>query len=111
MKRIRDGVQRLERLLGPSTEMFDYRSRASRRKLPDKRMRRLSEDLYVKMVDKWPRACACRARHMVKLCLWNCCCADDPNGPDESLDMVFAIPFGEQEEIKWQESTIHIAEP
>jgi hypothetical protein len=111
MKRIHEGILTLERLLGPSTEMFDHQSRATRRRTPATRTRRMSEELYRKMASKWPRACSCRGRHMAKLCLWNCCCThNDRNGSDDSLDMVVSIPNGEQSLPKWQESTIHVAE-
>src|SRR5688572_19404781 len=67
MKRIRDGTERLGRLFGMSTAIFDHQSCASRRKTPDRRMRRLSADLYAKMADKWPRTCSCRDRHVARL--------------------------------------------
>jgi hypothetical protein len=111
MKRIRDGIERLGRLLGMSTAMFDHQSRVSRRKTPDKRMRRLSADLYAKMADKSPRTCSCRAPHVARLCLWNCCCPkDDRHDSDESLDIIFEMPSGDPSVRKWQESTIHIVE-
>ena len=109
MHRIQDGIQKLERFLGATTEIFDQQSRASRRRAPATRRRRLSEALYKKMALKWPESCTCRVRHVARLCLWNCCCADDHNDSDDSLDMV--VSTGEEERgPNWQESTLHVKE-
>jgi hypothetical protein len=109
MKRIHDGVLKLERLLGSSTEIFDHQSRASRRRTPASRMRRLPEELFKKLASKWP--CSCNARHLVRQCLWNCCCtSDNINGSDDSLDIIVSMPIDERRPLQWQESTIRITE-
>ncbi|CAN9419644.1 unnamed protein product [Alternaria alternata] len=109
MKRIQDGVWKLERLLGSSTEIFDHQSRAARRRTPANRMKRLPEELFRKLASKWP--CSCNARHLAKLCLWNCCCAsDNSNGSDDSLGIIVSVPVDERNSPHWTETSIRVTD-
>jgi hypothetical protein len=109
MKRIQDGVLRLERLLGSSTEIFDHQRQTSRRKTPANRMRRLPEELFRKLASKWP--CSCNTRHLARLCLWNCCyTSEESNGSDDSLDIIVSMPIDEQNSPQWKETTIRVTE-
>jgi hypothetical protein len=109
MKRIRDGVRNLERLLGSSTEIFEQQRRISRRKTPADRMRRLPEELFRKLASKWP--CSCRTRHLAKLYLWNCCCTTDKlDNSNDSLDILVSVPIDEQRHPRWQDSTVRVTQ-
>jgi hypothetical protein len=110
LHRIQRGTLKLERMVGTTTELFDHQSRASQKRTPGSRARRYSEALYKKLASKWPRACSCSNRHVARLVLWNCCCTNDKNGSDDSLDMVVGMVSGEQSDTKWQESAIHVKE-
>lgn len=112
MHRIQSGTKKLERLLGTTMDLFDQQSRASRKRAPSTRTRRYSDALYRKLAIKWPRipTGSSQTRHVARLCLWNCCCDDERNGSDDSLDMVFAMVDRDQGKPKWQESTIHVKE-
>lgn len=111
LHRIQNGTLKLERMLGTSTELFDQQSRAQKR-TPGSRARRYSEALYRKLASKWPRVCSCPTptRYMARLALWNCCCANDKNASDDSIDMVVGMISGEQNDPKWHESAIHVKE-
>ncbi|CAN9376892.1 unnamed protein product [Alternaria alternata] len=109
MKRIQDGVLKLERLLGSSTEIFDHQRRAARRKTPANRIRRLPEEVFRKLASKWP--CPCNARHLAKLCLWNCCYArDNSSGSDDSLGLILSVPVDERSLHHWKETTFRVTE-
>lgn len=109
MKRIQEGVWKLERLLGSSTEIFEHQNRAARRKTPANRMKRLPEELFKKLASKWP--CSCNARHLAKLCLWNCCyAADNSNDSEDSLDIIVSVPVDKRDSHHWKETTIRITE-
>jgi hypothetical protein len=111
LRKIQSGTEKLERLLGGSTELFDERRRAARRiRVPSKRTRRHSEDLYNKLAPKWPRTAVCQTEHRTRLCLWNCCSADDPNCSDNSLNLVVSVPEASPRRSSWQESAFHVEE-
>ncbi|KAH7066387.1 hypothetical protein BKA63DRAFT_571758 [Paraphoma chrysanthemicola] len=110
LDKIQRGTTKLERLLGPSMEIYDQPSRKSRKKATARRTRRHSEELYKKLSSKWPKSGADRMRHKTKLCLWNCCCADGCRDSDDSLDMVVCVNDTADGQPNWQESTIHVKE-
>jgi hypothetical protein len=109
MKRIHDGVLKLEQLLGSSTEIFDHSRRATRRKIPANRMRRFPEELSKKLEDKWP--CSCNAQHKARMCLWNCCYAgDNSNDSEDSFDIIVSVPVNKRSFPQWKEITIRVTE-
>jgi hypothetical protein len=91
MKRIHDGVLKLEQLLGSSTEIFDHSRRATRRKIPANRMRRFPEELSKKLEDKWP--CSCNAQHKAR-----------------SFDIIVSVPVNKRSFPQWKEITIRVTE-
>lgn len=110
MHRIRDGNQKLERLLRGSVSVSSRPARQPRRKIPPTRTRRFSESLYNKMAGKWPRVpCECQASHEARLCLWNCCSIERCEESDDSLDMVVSTVDVDEDGSRWQESTIRIS--
>jgi len=107
MKRIREGVRHLERILGSSTEIFEHQRRVARRRTPADRMKKLPEELFRKLASKW--SCSCRTRHLAKLCLWNCCCTYDKRGDSsDSLDIIVSVPIEDRRSSQWQKSSIRV---
>ncbi|CAN9219834.1 unnamed protein product [Alternaria alternata] len=85
MKRIQDGVLKLERLLGSSTEIFDHQRRAARRKTPANRIRRLPEEVFRKL-------------------------ANNSSGSDDSLGLILSVPVDERSLHHWKETTFRVTE-
>jgi len=108
LRRIHKGIKGLERLLGPSTEMFDLQNRVCRKTPPAKRIRRFSDELYKKLARYWPNGNTGQPQHMTRLCLWNCCCLDESDDSDDSLDMIVSVTGKEMNGTNWQESVIKV---
>ncbi|KIX10282.1 uncharacterized protein Z518_01364 [Rhinocladiella mackenziei CBS 650.93] len=108
MGKIREYNQKLERLLHGSLLPRGGESRPTRKRPRPQRLRRMSEPLYRKIVDKLSTACESHKQHEARLCLWSCCSPQGNPESIESLDMVVSVTDVEGDGSHWQESTIMI---
>jgi hypothetical protein len=106
--KIREANKNMERLLQTSLmEIIHEQHRPISRRTRQGRLRRMSEPLHKKIVDKLG-ACDKHNLHEARLCLWNCCSQQKQQRSSDSLDLVMSVADVDPPGSHWQEGIILI---